>query len=126
MSLASQDDTGEVGVESTSQNALTLKNSLVNPALGIQTSGFATAGSYVLNYSTNPGVVQLYGNYQLSGSTLTLDYANELYASTATTPVDMSGHGHTATATVAVDSNVVSQLVTLTNTCGTNWQVTAS
>ena len=59
------------------QNSLVLKNSLIASG-GIQTSNLGQSGSYILNYSTTPGVVQLYGDYQLAGSTLTLDYANQL------------------------------------------------
>ena len=51
---------------------------------------FATAGCYVLNYSTNPGVVEVYGDYEVAGTTLTLDYATQLYTSTATTAKDIA------------------------------------
>ena len=106
--------------------ALVIKNSLVNPAPSpVYPSEFTAAGSYLLYYSTNPGVVQLYGNYQASGSTLTLDYANELYASTATTPADMSGHGSTGTVNSTYDSGAVSQLVTATYN-GTTWDLVGS
>ena len=61
----------------------------MNPSPGIQLSGFGQPNSYLLNYSS--GVMQVYGDYKVSGSTLSLDYLDELYASNATTPVGMMG-----------------------------------
>ena len=99
------------------------KNTLINPAEGIGPSGFNQPGGTLLNYS--PGTLQVYGDYQLSGSTLTLNYANPLYASNATTPADMSGHGTTATVTPN-DANAVSQLITLTYAGSNHWTVWGS
>jgi len=104
---------------------LSLKNSLVNPSPGIYLTGFAKQGSYLVNYSTSPGVVQVYGDYQLSGSTLTLDYSAQLYASSATTPVAMIGSSLSGMSVVLIDSNVVSQLVTMTYD-GSAYQVVGS
>ena len=123
---ASADNFTEVQFDNTTgNNGLTLKNSLVNPSPGINTAELVQPGSYLLNYSTNTGVVQIYGDYQLSGSTLTLDYANVLYASTATTPADMSGHGNSATVNSTNDAKAVSQLVIATYN-GSTWDIKGS
>src|SRR5207248_4662439 len=106
---------------------LVLKNSLVNPSPGIYTADFASTGTYLVNYSTNPGVVQVYGDYQVTGSTLSLDYASQLYTSTATTPKLMWGAGHSATVNSTNDSYAVSQLITITfKTSDSSWHVTGS
>jgi hypothetical protein len=111
-------------------NNLTLKNSNVNPFRGIQTSGINTPvpfASYLLNYSTNPGVVQVYGDYLVAGSTFTLDYSTNSYGSTATTPKLMQGTGHSATVNGTSDANAISQLITITyRSADTLWHVTAS
>src|SRR5262249_25613412 len=65
-------------------NGLVLKNSLLNPSPGIRIAGFTSTGTYVVNYSTNSGVVQVYGDYQVSGSTFSLDFVANLYSSSAT------------------------------------------
>ena len=79
-----------------------------------------------MNYST--GLVQVYGDYQLSGSTLTLDYASQIYASTATNLKVMVGAEATSNFTIVwtSDTYAVSQLVTLTATDATHWQVAGS
>src|SRR5262249_2997217 len=109
-SVSSADTGAEIAFDNATASTLVIKNSLINPSPGIGTSGFAQSNSYLLNYSS--GVLQVYGDYQLSGSTLAVDFANSLYISTATAPVDLSGHGNSATVTIAVDSNVVTQLIT--------------
>src|SRR5262249_22789922 len=103
---------------------LTLKQSLLNSS-GIQTSGFVHTNSYLLNYSTNTGLLQVYGDYQLSGSTLTLDYANALYVSTATNLRVMQGSGSTFSVDSTSDTTAVNQLVTVTWD-GSAWQVVGS
>ena len=120
-SVSSPDSTSEV-VFSGSNN-LTLKKVLVNPTPGISTASISGTGSYVLNYST--GVLRVYGDYMLSGSTLTLDYANELYASTATTPLVMIGTESGFVVNSTSDTYAVSQLVTMVYN-GPNWTVTGS
>ena len=80
--------------------------------------------AYNLNYAT--GTVRIYGDYAVSGSTFNLNYASHLYASTATTPVLMWGSGHTITSVVTYDTGTLSQLITVENTGGNNWQVSGS
>ena len=123
--VASPDGQTEILFDNSTTNYLILKNTPVNPSPGIDLTGFAKPGSYLLIYSTTTGLVQVYGDYQLAGSTFTLDYANELYASTATTPADMSGHGNLATVNQSYDANAVSQLVTLIYN-GSTWDVNGS
>src|SRR5207302_2001717 len=65
----------------TSSN-LTLYAAQINPAVGISTSGFSQTGAYLISYNQNyaTGTVRIYGDYTVSGSTLTLDYAAQTYA----------------------------------------------
>src|SRR5205814_1493087 len=87
-----------------------------------------TASRYVLAYNLNyaTGTLRVYGDYTASGSTVTLDYASQVYASTATTPKTMRGSGWT---TLRVDStndtNALSQLITVTWD-GANYNVVGS
>src|SRR5439155_22420078 len=105
-------------------NTFILKKSTVTT---IEKVKFAKPGNYVINYSTTPGVVQVYGDYTVSGSTFTLDYATNTYAATATSPKAMRG-ASTAVVTSTSDANAVSQLITLTyNQTGNNdWDVNGS
>ena len=65
--------------------------------------------------------MQIYGDYQLAGSTLTLDYSTYTYHASATAPLDMSGRPNSTSILSTNDSNAVSQLITITNTSGTTW-----
>jgi len=100
---------------------------MVNPSPGITTSGFNTAGSYLVNYTTTTGVVNLYGDYLISGSTFTLDYSNRLYVSTATTPMVMVGAEAASGFVVnwTSDTYAVSQLIMMQDN-GSNWVITGS
>jgi len=128
-SVSSPDTSAEIYFDNTATavSNMTLKNSLVNPSPGIDTTGFNEATRYLLNYSTNTGVLQVYGDYQVSGSTLTLDYTPRLYSSTATTPTVMWGNEAASgfVVTSPNDTNAVSQLITITFD-GANWNVTGS
>src|SRR5207302_10006416 len=94
----------------------TVKNTLISASGGIDTTGFARAASYLLSFNQTyaTGTARLYGDYQLSGSTLTLDYASQLYTSTATTPKLMRGTSHSATVNSTNDAYAVSQLISVT------------
>src|SRR5262249_27030911 len=108
-------DTGsEISFNSASASRLTLENCLLNPSSTFDATGFAKPNSYVLNYTATPGILQLYGDYQLSGSTLTLDYAQQLYASTATASIVTWGPEAASGFVVnwTTDAYVVSQLIT--------------
>ena len=116
------DGNAEVYMDNSANN-LVMKNALVNPSPGIPGSDFQTAGEYLVNYSS--GVVQVYGDYVVNGSTLTLDYASQLYTSTSTNLKLMIGSGHAATVNTTSDANAVSQLISITYN-GSNWIVTGS
>jgi len=71
--------------------------------------------------------MQITGDYTVSGSTLTLDYASQLYTSTSTNMQVTFGAEATANFTVNAtsDTNAVSQLVTVIYN-GANWIVSGS
>ena len=125
--VSAPDTTSEVSFDNTSTNNLVIKTALINPAVGIQTSGFVRAGSYLVNYSTNAGVAQVYGDYKVSGSPFTLDYATNSYASTVLNLKAMQGNEALGDFTVnwTSDTYAVSQLITILYT-GSQWQVTGS
>jgi len=72
--VAASNTTAEINLDNATTNNLVVKNALINPTLGIGFSGFTSTGAYLVNYSTNPGMMQIYGDYAVSGSTFTLDY----------------------------------------------------
>ena len=117
------DSSNEVVFQNTGSRSLILKNSWVNPAAPIDTTGIDSTGTYVLNYST--GIVQVYGDYTVSGATWTFDYATQLYPSSNTTPKAMKGSGTTFTVNSTSDTTAASQLVTMTWD-GSVWQVVGS
>ena len=124
---ATPDASQEIAFDETAVSNFLVRGAQVNPSAGnILYGGFGQPNSYLIYETTIPGRVEYYGDYALSGSTLTLDYASELYTSTATTPVDLSNHGNSATVTATNDVFAVSQLITLTNTGGTTWSVWGS
>src|SRR5262249_14780192 len=54
-----------------------LKNSWINIP-GIDFDSINAASTYLVNYSSSSGILQIFGDYQVSGTTLTLDYASQL------------------------------------------------
>ena len=121
------DGNAEVEYFDSTANNLVLENALVNPSPGIPAANFAGTGEYLLNYSS--GVLQVYGDYQFSGSTLTLNYAPALYTSMATNlkvMVTAAGTNPTFSVVSTSDTYAVSQLIMITNTGGSNWQVWGS
>ena len=70
--------------------------------------------------------MQISGDYTVQNSTLTLNYANNLYASTATTPTlkgNPSGNLTSGAVNQTVDANAVSQLIQVVYN-GSQWVVT--
>ena len=65
----------------TAASNLTLQNMQVNPSAGIRTVGFSQPGSWLASFKDNgtAGLVKIYGDYQVSGATLTVDYTPALY-----------------------------------------------
>ena len=108
---------------------LIAKNLHVNPSGGFGSDGTPVAsGSSLISYNQDfdTGTVRIFGDYLVSGSTLTLDYVNQLYASTASAAnvmVGVSISGVTINSTN--DTNAVSQLITVVWN-GSAWQVTGS
>src|SRR5262249_19243132 len=103
----------------------------INPAGGIATAWLNQSGNYVVSYNQDfaTGTVKVYGDYAVSGSTLTLDYASQVYASTATAPQLMyhTGGVHTSSVTTTYDANALTQLITITYlTSDSKWHVTGS
>lgn len=108
---------------------LILKGARVNPATGISTAGMDVPGTALISYSQDhdTGTVRIWGNYQMAGSTLTLDHAALLYTSTATAPKLMRGAGHSASVVSTNDTYAVSQLITITfDAGGPYWRVEGS
>jgi len=105
---------------------LVLKGSQINPSASIPSAIFNQASDYILNYSTQTGVLQLFGDYRVTASTLTLDYTQRLYSSTATTPQILLGASITnVTVSTTSDADAVTQLVMISYD-GSNWNVTGS
>ena len=130
-SVSSPDGIATVNPDSTLTGNITLKQCRVNPTPGIALTGFSRTGNYLISYDQDfaTGTVHLYGDYLVSGSTFPLDYASQLYASTATTPLLMLGVGgsHSAAVNSTNDINAVSQLILITyHASDTKWHVTGS
>ncbi len=110
-------------------NAMTLKQSRVNASVGISTAGFNGVGRSLLSYDQDydTGTLRLWGDYSLSASTLTLDYASPLYASTATAPKLMRGVGHSGSVLSTNDANAVSQrIVVRYEAWASQWRVSGA
>jgi len=90
------DGASEIVPNAASAEQITLKGVLM-PNAAISTAGLTSANSYILSYNPNygsgasTGTVQVWGDYQISGSTFTLDFSTNSYAATATTPKAMRG-----------------------------------
>ena len=128
-SVATADTTAEIFFKNAANN-LTLKGALVNAVPGISTTN-VTSGRYILSYNQNyaTGTVRVYGDYSVSGSTFTLDYSTNTYASSYSTPKDMSsGDGNTITALATSDANTLTEYITVTatNSATSSWSVSGS
>jgi hypothetical protein len=119
----------ELDIPSADTGNFTFRNSRINPANGIDLTSFNDSSSYILSYAQDydTGTVRLWGNYTLSGSTLTLDYSAQLYDSKATTPKLMRGSGHSVSISTDTVSgpNALSQLITIEYR-GAQWHVDGS
>ncbi|MFH1725254.1 MAG: fibronectin type III domain-containing protein, partial [Elusimicrobiota bacterium] len=117
----------ELHIDDVSSGSLTLKGVRINPAVGISTDGFNREGNYLLSYNQDfdTGTVRLWGDLTLSGDTLTLDYATQLYAATATASKLMRGTGHSASVSSTNDTTAVSQIITIEHRGG-QWHVDGS
>ncbi|MFH1724222.1 MAG: NosD domain-containing protein, partial [Elusimicrobiota bacterium] len=121
---------GEISFDAGKTESLALYGVRINPAIGLSTAGFNREGNYLLSYDQDldTGTVRLWGDYLVSGSTLTLDYSTRLYASTATAPKIMRGDSISQiTVNSTDDDNALSQLVAVAYDFTDNlWHVTGS
>jgi len=122
------DTADEVSFDPAKVNSLELKGVRVNPAAGVSGAGMSKAASYLLSYGQDgeAGTLRLWGNYRLAGSTLTLDYSTQLYASTSTAPRLMRGAGHSITSVVTRDADTLSEIITVEHAGAGLWQVRGS
>ncbi|MBI4425856.1 MAG: right-handed parallel beta-helix repeat-containing protein, partial [Elusimicrobia bacterium] len=120
------DSGGEVSWTGAGGGNLALRGTRVNPS-GEAVSALDDPGSYLLSYGQDfdTGTLRLWGEYQVSGSTLSLDYGQALLRSTATPPVRLSGVTPTASVCSTNDADAVSQLITVERVAGV-WQVRGS
>ena len=125
-SVASADSSSDVILDNTTGNNLVLKNTLVNAIPGISSGSFSHANSYLVNNSTTPGVTQVFGDYTVSGSTLTFDYSTNTYASTSVNAKLMIGTGHSLSSIVTFDANTLTELITVTAIDSGHWSVAGS
>ncbi|OGS21758.1 MAG: hypothetical protein A3J70_05745, partial [Elusimicrobia bacterium RIFCSPHIGHO2_02_FULL_61_10] len=81
---AQADAVSELFIGTNGNENLTMKGVRINPSPGFSTTNLNAAGKYVVSYNQDyaTGTVRLWGDYTVSGSTLTLDYASQLYTST--------------------------------------------
>ena len=76
------DTTAEIFIDSTvAASQLTMYADQVNPSVGVSAAGFSQTAAYLISYNQNfgTGTVRIYGDYAVSGSTLTLDYGVATY-----------------------------------------------
>jgi len=125
-----RDTLAEVSFYNSTSETLILKNTRVNPSSGINLTGFNQTGNYLVSYNQDfsTGTVRVYGDYTVTGSTLTLDYNTNLYASTATAPKQMAGtNAHSAVIKTTYDAKALSQLITVAyKTSDSLWHVNGS
>jgi hypothetical protein len=106
---------------------LMMKEVRVNSG-GIDPTGFFSPNAALLSYTQNneAGVLRLWGDYVVGGSTFALHYASPLYVSTATIGELKWGTGHSLSNIVTHDATTLSELVTVTATSTDTWMVTGS
>ncbi|MBI4370546.1 MAG: right-handed parallel beta-helix repeat-containing protein [Elusimicrobia bacterium] len=119
----------EISLSDNSQ--LILRNTKVNSELGVSTSSFSKAHRSIISYkhNGNPGEAHLWGDYRVEGSTFALNYAQDLYSSTATTPrIARRIMGTEPSAGVnSVSTMAASELISIVyNAAGGKWNVYGS
>lgn len=119
---------GEVGFQASQPESGILKSVQLNPQAGVAISGFNIEGNYLLSYdqSSDTGTLRIWGDYLISGSTLSLQYSQRLYRSTHTAVVLVRGSGHQVSAIVPSDGAALSELILITAIGGGNWKVEGS
>ncbi|MBI4369930.1 MAG: right-handed parallel beta-helix repeat-containing protein [Elusimicrobia bacterium] len=111
------------------RGGITLRNTQINPDTGIATSTFNGADRSVISYRHNgtTGETHLWGDYKVEGGTISLEYAGNLYASSATTPTlvrRLAGTDHAATVISVNDSYTLTEKITITYK--SSWTVSGS
>ena len=123
--LNSVPNTTDLNIQAEAQQKNLILRDVYLKQSGIVAAGFDTAFGYMLNYSTAPGVVQVWGDYVVTGTTFTVDYASQLFGSSATHLKVTRGTGSTFTVNSTSDTTAVNQLITITWD-GSAWQVVGS
>ncbi|PCI36618.1 MAG: hypothetical protein COB53_08925, partial [Elusimicrobia bacterium] len=108
---------------------LILKGIRIN-SLGVGVTGIDQDGAYLLSYDQDftTGSLRIYGDYEVAGSTLTIDHNTRIYTSTHTDPKTMqisAGSLHVVEVCSTDDASAVSQLITIERQGGV-WNVTGS
>lgn len=90
--------------------------------------GLDIAGAHVRSYNqdSDTGTLRIWGNYQLSGATLTLDNASALYPSTYTSVKLMRGEGHAIVSLDTFDAAALSEVISVTALGGGSWRIEGS
>src|SRR5262249_11219173 len=90
---------------------------------------FATAGSYVVMINANnvSGTMNVWGDYNVANSTITLDYAAPLTTGSITAPITLQGTGSTYTVSTAPAANLATQMIRVRyDSLSTSWKVTGT
>ncbi|MBI4056003.1 MAG: right-handed parallel beta-helix repeat-containing protein [Elusimicrobia bacterium] len=119
----------QVGFGVSGKGGLTLKRARVNSQKDIDSSGLNEPGKYIISFSQNfdTGTMRLWGDYLVRDSTLTVDYLNQLYASTSSTPTVVSGlNSFTIKDVVTDDQNTLTELITVSYGATNSWDVKGS
>jgi hypothetical protein len=116
---------GEIDFATTGETEnLVLLNANVHTSSGIRREGFNQEGNFLLSYtqSYSTGQLNIIGDYQVRGATLTLDHATRLYGSSATPVRLMRGNGHTGEICQVYGNNAKTQGVFIEYN-GSTWDV---
>ena len=107
---------------------LELKGARVNPANGVDVAGMDLSGAYLssFNQDYDTGTVRLWGNYRAAGHSIVLDYAQQVYTSTATAPHLLRGAGHKIGVTTTNDAYTLNELITVIYQGGSQWRIEGS
>ena len=128
--VATPDVMSEVYLDpSQAADSLIMKNTKVNPTVGISSASFNKAAMSLISYNqdSDTGSVRIWGDYSVSGSTFTVDYSTYLYTSQTLNMKVMKGSELASNFTInsTNDLYAVSQLISIQYD-GANWIVTGS
>jgi parallel beta-helix repeat protein len=105
-----------------------LYNATINPATGVAPTGFAQPLSLLRSYRDGgvAGRLVMWGDHKIVSGNFILQYTAPLYPSGATSPRLIQGTGHSISSLVPGGTNVLTELITVKNTSGSNWAVVGS